>query len=148
MRMWSHSSIVGVAALLAATLAGGAGGDPVCIPMHAGIDPAIWDVSRGPIGGDALGQVFRAEDTLITKLTVWRRPNNRSVIGAHLYITAVDTTWTPPIPVTSQILLDGPTLHIYDSDPPGQLIEMPFAIDPPLRLPHPGLYAFFLQPED
>ena len=67
MRSWWHSSIIGVAALLAATLAGGA-------------------------GGDALGQVFRAEDMLITKLTVWRRPNNRSVIGANLYITGVDTT--------------------------------------------------------
>ena len=148
MTKWG-SSVIGAAALLAAALGGApAGADPVCVPVHAGLDPKIWDVSRGPISGDALGQVFLAEDTLITRLTVWRRPNNRSVIGAHLYITAVDTTWTPPIPVTRQILLDGPTLHVYDSDPPGQLIAMPFVIDPPLALPHPGLYAFFLQPED
>ena len=142
------ASMVGVA-LLAAALGGApAGGDPVCVPVHAGLDPAIWDVSRGPILGDALGQVFLAEDTLITRLTVWRRPNNRSVIGAHLYITAVDTTRNPPRPNTGAILLDGPTVHVYDSDPPGQLIEMPFVIDPPLALPRPGLYAFFLQAED
>ena len=36
---------------------------------------------------------------------------------------------------------------VRDSDPPGYLIRMDFVLDPPLALPHPGLYAFFLQLE-
>jgi hypothetical protein len=79
---------------------------------------------------------------------VWRPPGNASVIGAHLFITAVDTTLNPPQPTTQTILLNGPTARVFDSTPPGQLIEMPFVIDPPLALPRPGYYAWFLQAED
>lgn len=119
-----------------------------CTPVRVGLDPAIWNTFVGPINGRALGQTFFAPETLLSRLTVWRPPNFPSVVGAHLFITGVDTTRTPPRPVTSEILLDGPTLTVYDSDPPGQLIAMRFVIDPPLALPRPGLYAFFLQPED
>jgi hypothetical protein len=80
-------------------------------------------------------------------MTFWRFPNNRSVVGAHLFITSVDTTWSPPRPDTRFILQDGPTVTVYDSDPPGQLIEMSFLIDPPLILARPGRYAWFLQAE-
>jgi hypothetical protein len=118
-----------------------------CVPESIGLDPAIWNTARGTFLGHALGQTFLATDTLITRLTVWRPPGDRSVLGVHLFITAVDTTRTPPRPIASQILLDGPTLHVYDSDPPGQLVELSFVIDPPLALPRPGLYAFFLQTE-
>ena len=122
--------------------------DTVCAPVHVGLDPGTWNTGAQDFLGEALGQTFLARDTLISRLTVWRPPNYRSVIGAHLWITEVDTTLTPPRPNTGAILLDGPTLHVYDSDPPGQLIEMPFVIDPPLHLPRPGLYAFFLQAEN
>jgi hypothetical protein len=47
----------------------------------------------------------------------------------------------------NQILLDGQTITVFDSNPPGQMIEMPFILDPPLPLPRPGTYAFFLQAE-
>ena len=60
----------------------------------------------------------------------------------------VDTTQNPPRPKTDEILLEGPTVHIYDSDPPGQLIPVSFLLDPPLAFPSRGLYAFFLQPEN
>ena len=144
MSRWGISVIA--SALFTATIGGAPNAaETVCTPVHVGLDPATWNTSYGPILGEALGQVFLAEDTLITRLTVWRRPDNRSVDGAHLYITAVDTTRTPPRPDTGTILLDGPTVYVYDSDPPGQLIEMAFVIDPPLALPRPGLYAFFLQ---
>lgn len=96
--------------------------------------------------------MFLAPDTLLTRLTVWRWPS-ASNVGVHLYITAVDTSVSPARPrqvvengvFTQEILLDGPTLTI--NGPPGQLIELPFVIDPPLALPYPGLYAFFLQAE-
>ena len=118
-----------------------------CTPDTLGLDPAIWDVFRGTFLGHAVGQTFLARDTLITRLTVWRPANLPNVLGMHLFITAVDTTLNPPRPDTHQILLDGPTLHVTDSDPPGQLVEVPFELNPPLALPRPGYYAFFLQTE-
>jgi len=119
-----------------------------CLNVIAGLDSSTWTTGRGPWLGGAIGQTFLAEDTLITRLTVWRPPNNLSVVGVHLIITAVDTTLSPPRPDTYQILLDGPTVAVYASDPPGQLIRVSFLIDPPLALPRRGRYAFFLQPEN
>ena len=119
-----------------------------CAPDTIGIPLESANTSGAPILGEAVGQTFYATDTLITKVTVWRPPDNRSVIGAHLFITAVDTTLNPPRPDTHTILLDGPTVRVVDSTPPGGFIEMPFVIDPPLALPRPGYYAWFLQAED
>jgi len=103
---------------------------------------------RGTFLGHALGQVFYARDTMITRLTVWRPANLPNVLGMHLFITAVDTNFNPPgRPDTHRILRDGPTLHLRDSDPPGQLVEVPFVLDPPVALPRPGYYAFFVQTE-
>jgi hypothetical protein len=121
-----------------------------CQPDTVGLPPPPDPVeaARAPFLGEAVGQTFYATDTLVTKLTVWRPANNLSAIGAHLFITAVDTTWNPPRPTTGAILLDGPTILVYSSNPPGATIEMPFVIDPPLALPHPGYYAWFLQAEN
>jgi hypothetical protein len=110
-----------------------------------GLDPGTANNAFGVFFGRAVGQSFLAQDTVISKLTVWRPPNNLSVVGAHLFITAVDTTVSPPRPDTGQILLDGPTVTVFDSNPPGQLIEMEFVLNPPLILPRPGRYAWFLQ---
>src|SRR5438552_5948885 len=49
----------------------------------------------GPILGQAIGQVFLAPETLITEIDVWRPATYQSVIGAHIFITGVDTTRTP-----------------------------------------------------
>jgi len=118
-----------------------------CMPDTIGLDPAIWDTFRGTFLGHALGETFYARDTLISKLTVWRPPNLPNVLGVHLFITGVDTTLNPPRPDTNNILLEGPTLHVYDSSPPGQLVELAFVLDPPFALPRPGYYAFFVQTE-
>jgi hypothetical protein len=127
-----------LAAIIAPPRAGAA--DPEC--AHIRLDPSIWNTSRTSDLGSAIGQTFLAEDTVITRVTVWRPPNNRSVVGAHLYITGVDANGRPDV---GQILLDGPTLTVFDSAPPGQFIELSFLLDPPLALPSPGTYAFFLQ---
>lgn len=123
-----------------------------CTTVVEGIDTTFARNSRSPFHGRALGQVFRANDTLLTRLVVWRWPSPSNV-GVHLFITTVDSNAVPPRPravfrdgvQTLDILLDGPTLTI--NGPPPQLIELPFVIDPPLALPQPGLYAFFLQAE-
>ena len=116
-----------------------------CIADTVGLDPSIWNTGRGTFFGRALGQTFLAEDTVITRITVWRPPNIIDVVGAHLFITTVDTATQRP--VTQGILQNGPTVVVRDSDPPGQLIRMDFVIEPPLLLPGLGLYAFFLQRE-
>jgi len=102
----------------------------------------------GPILGQAIGQVFLAPETLITEIDVWRPANYQSVIGAHIFITGVDTTRTPAFPDVGMKFQDGPTVTVYDSDPPGQLIRMQFVFNPPVVLPRPGYYAMFFQGED
>jgi hypothetical protein len=62
-----------------------------------------------------------------------------------LYVTGADVNQRPD---QSQFFFDGPTLTVYDSDPPGQLIEVSFILDPPLTLPRRGTYAWFVQPEN
>jgi hypothetical protein len=116
-----------------------------CTPVLVGIDTTFANTSRSPFLGKALGQTFLAQDTVLSRITIWRWRNDLSVVGVHLFITAVDTTQTPPRPDTQQILLDGPTLTVYDSAPPGQFIELAFELSPPLVLPRPGLYAWFVQ---
>ena len=117
----------------------------LCVPMSIGLDTTQANTSRSPFLGKALGQSFEAEDTVITMITIWRWRGDRSAVGAHLFVTAVDTTLSPPRPDTRQVLLDGPTVLVYDSSPPGNFVQMDFVLNPPLILPRRGLYAWFLQ---
>lgn len=118
--------------------------DTTCEASHVRLEPATSNTFRGTFLGRAVGQSFFAPETLISSLTVWRPPIP-NVLGVHLFITEVDTQWTPPRPLANPPFFSGPTVYRYDSDPPGQLVEMRFVLDPPLALPRPGLYAFFLQ---
>jgi len=123
----------------------GAVAESECAPFHVRLDPSMANTSRPADLGRAIAQTFLAEDTLIARITVWLPPNFPTAFGAHLYVTGVDETNGRPD--VGQILLDGPTVHVGNSDPPGQFIEMPFVLDPPLTLPRPGIYAFFLRTE-
>src|SRR5206468_3633513 len=100
-------------------------GAPVtCVRDTAGVDTTGWNSGRGTFLGRALGQTFLAVDTIITRITVWRPPNQINSVGTHLFVTTVDTTQVPPYPVTQGIIQDGPTVFVRDSDPPGHLIRM------------------------
>jgi hypothetical protein len=116
-----------------------------CAPFHVRLEPSTWNTSRPADLGSAVGQTFLAEDTLITGITVWLPPNFPSSIGAHLYVTGVDATNGRPN--TGDILLDGPTVLANNNVPPGQFIDMVFELNPPLALPSPGSYAFFIRTE-
>ena len=120
-----------------------------CTPITTGVDTTHWNAGRQTFFGRAVGQTFYASDTLITRITVWRYPNNLAyTVGAHLFVTSVDTiNYAPPMPTTEHILLDGPTVLVHDSDPPGLPIRMDYVLDPALALPRPGTYAFFVQRE-
>ena len=134
----------GAASLLASlALPPGRGGSAAadCSPVTVGIDSSLWNGhSRATALGAAEGQTFLARDTLISRLTVWRTPLNVNGWGCHLFITEVDSTLRP---YTGNILRDGPSVAV-----PGDgvhLTRMDFVLDPPLALPRPGHYAFFLQ---
>ena len=112
------------------------------MPVHIRLDPLIWNTARDSFLGRAVGQTFFASDTIISRITVWRPPGMTSVWGAHIFLTGTSADGRPDV---NQVFLDGQTLAVFDSDPPGQMIEMPFTFDPPVTLPRPGTYAFFLQ---
>jgi hypothetical protein len=117
-----------------------------CVRDTVGLPLALGNNERGTLLGGAIGQTFRAVDTVITRITVWRPANDVDWVGTHLFVTTVETAETPPRPITQGILQDGPSVYVHDdSANPGQPIRMDFVIDPPLRLPSPGLYAFFLR---
>jgi hypothetical protein len=103
-----------------------------------GLDPSQANTSGGAFLGHGIGQTFAARDTLIRSLTVWR-VEPTSTIGIHLYIVGTDSTGTPD---ATRIIQDGPTLSIPgDGTYP---VEFKWTFDPPVALPSPGEYAFFL----
>jgi hypothetical protein len=122
-----------------------AAADSLCSPVHLRLEPSIWNTSREADLGRAVGQTFLAQDTLISRITVWLPPNFPNSIGAHLYVTGVDTTNGQPD--TGDILLDGPTVYANNGVPPGEFIDMVFDLDPPLSLPRPSTYCFFIRTE-
>jgi len=143
-RRWQTASAL--TALIIILGARTAAGD--CTRVVAGNDPLGWNSSRRTFLGKALGQTFLSTDTLIARITVWRYPNNLNYGGDHLFVTTVDTAnYAPFRPVTTDVIRSGPTVVVVDSDPPGLPIRMDFVLDPPLALPHLGIYAFFVQRE-
>jgi hypothetical protein len=117
-----------------------------CLPDTSSVPLSLANAEAGTFLGNAVGQTFRAVDTVITRITVWRPANDIDAIGTHLFVTTVDTAQTPPRPITQGILQDGPSVFIRDdSAHPGEPIRMDFVLDPPLALPRPGIYAFFLR---
>jgi len=138
------ASLLGVARMSACEPAAA---QVTCVPDTVGLGLSWANSSRATFLGKALGQTFLAPDTVITRITVWRWRNDIDAVGTRLFVTEVDTSRTPPRPNTGAILLNGPIVFVRDSDPPGDFLEMSFALDPPLALPRPGIYAFFLQRE-
>ena len=133
----------GAASLLASlALPPGRGGRAAadCSPVTVGIDTTSWNDSYGTALGQAIGQTFLARDTLISRLTLWRPPRNATIWGNHLFITEVDSTLRPD---TGHILQDGPSVAVRSDGV--HLTRMDFVLDPPLALPRPGHYAFFIQ---
>lgn len=117
-----------------------------CLPDTVSVPLALANSAVGTLLGNAEGQTFRTIDTVITRITVWRPANDIDAIGTHLFVTTVDTTQTPARPITQGILQDGPSVFIRDdSAHPGEPIRMDFVLDPPLHLPRPGIYAFFVR---
>jgi hypothetical protein len=142
-RVRTASAFIGLLLFCAAHTAAGD-----CSRVVAGNDTTGWNSARRTFFGRAVGQTFYAADTLISRITVWRYPNNLTSTGNRLFVTTVDTVnFVPPKPITQNILQNGPVVLVVDSNPPGLPIRMDYVLDPPLALPHPGTYAFFIQRE-
>ena len=112
-----------------------------CHPVPAGLDTTQANTSGGWILGESLAQTFVASDTLIRSLTVWRVPNQAGgVWGMHLRLT---TTNALGVPRTDEVIFDGPDVFNTGGD---GIHPTPFRwdFDPPISLPSPGTYAFFL----
>ena len=117
--------------------------EPPCVPITIGLDLSQAGNSAGVLFGDSPGQTFFAADTLLRSLTAWRvasQANNG--FGIHLFITETDSTGRPD---NLRIVFDGPTIVRTDGD---GINPTPFHwyFDPPVSLPAPGTYAFFLSP--
>jgi hypothetical protein len=112
-----------------------------CARDTIGLDPSQAGNSAGAVLGDSPGQTFFAADTLILSLTVWRVPEEwNNGIGLRLYVTETDSTGRPD---NFKVLQNGPTIVNRHGD---GVNPTPFRweFDPPLALPGPGTYAFFI----
>jgi (2Fe-2S) ferredoxin len=137
-RAWRNAVGLCVAAVSLGVGASAAPSRGDCTSALVGLDPSQANNSGGALLGGGIGQTFAAGDTLIRSLTVWR-VEQQSTIGMHLYIMGTDSTGKPD---RSRMVQDGPTLVVYgDGTYPA---EIKWTFDPPVVLPSPGEYAFFL----
>ena len=106
-----------------------------------GIEPAQAQGSVGLIF-DGCGQTFTALDTLVASLTLWRVASQDSswLIGLRPWFMMTDSTGKPD---TRHLLYEGTALVIPDGDGVNP-IEFRWDFDPPVSLPGPGKYAFFV----
>jgi hypothetical protein len=92
--------------------------------------------------GEAIGQVFTADDTLVQSITVWRLiGDNPNFNGIKLYITELDSFGVPD---ALKIVLDGPVVFVPYGDGIHP-IPIDFVFEPPFTLPHRGGFCFVLQ---
>jgi hypothetical protein len=116
-----------------------ADGDP-CNVVTVGLHLGDTGNSGGAFLGHCPGQTFLTHDTVMRSLTVWRVPEEYFFdIGMHLYVTETDSTG---FPLLNRVVVEGPTLVLFGDG----VNPTPFRwdFDPPVILPRPGTYAFFV----
>ena len=118
-------------------------GTNVCAPESVGVDTsqADRDLGVGALDGEAPGETFSANDTLIGSISVWRpavQANDPDPM--KLWITEVDSTG---MPLTDRVVLDGPAIQATgDGIHP---TEVRYGFSPPVALPHRGRFFFAIQ---
>jgi hypothetical protein len=116
-----------------------------CDIQSVGVDTTHGNTEQIAFSGRALAQVFLAQDTLISAITVWRPASEQGFIaGMHLYLCGVDSL-LKPLPATT-VLLDGPTISLLVAGPTPAPIR--YSFDPPFALPKPGHYTLAVKEED
>ena len=90
----------------------------------------------------AVGQSFTATDTLVRSITVWGRNYGPST-WMKLWVTGTATYEGGDYPDLERIIQEGPA--VISEEGVGHPVKVQFAFDPPLVLPGPGKYGFFVQ---
>lgn len=120
-----------------------AGRNDACVQVVVGVDAIEADTWVSNYLGRAAGQSFFASDTLIRSISVWRVANEGVPYwcGLHPYVVEVDSTG---MPITTAIVGEGFDLSIPEHDGINPT-EFRWTFDPPLALPHRGMFAFLVQ---
>jgi hypothetical protein len=110
------------------------------------LDSIHVDIALGEISshvGRGLGQTFIAPETVITRIRVWRNGLNQpNASSMKMWIVRVDPSIGRPL--QDGVIQEGPVVQvIYGKPIPHTPID--FEFDPPVGLPSPGTYAFFVQ---
>jgi len=116
-----------------------------CSIVSIGIDSthAYTGGSASAILGEAIGETFVADDTLIQSVTVWRPAlQDTNYAPMKFWITTVDTLTGAPQP--SSTILSGDTLIVPFGDHV-HATAIRYSFSPPLALPHRGQYFFAVQ---
>lgn len=121
-------------------------GPGVCDTVSVGRAGDLGNFNYGVFDGRAANQVFLAEDTLITAVTVWRGSQD-FVNGTpmRLYITEVELLGGLLGPDPSRILLAGE--QILAGGPSDVPIPIRYEFDPPFSLPRRGHFSFAIKVE-
>lgn len=113
-----------------------------CPGTYVGVDSTAGTVSGELILGMAWGQSFVASDTLLLSATVWRIPSEAANPSAlKFWITEVDSSGKPH---THLVVYEGPTISVVSADT-SRPTPIVYTFDPPVPLPRPGPYCFWVQ---
>ena len=109
-------------------------------PSHV-IEPAL--PNTGTSTYDWPVQTFYAADTLILSVTVWRRAGAEHTYDGGAVLRLLNT-YASGVPDIDSVLFTSPALVVHGSST--EPVPLVFEFNPPLRLPHPGEYAFQCRP--
>jgi len=115
-----------------------------CAYTEVVVPPDSSNSSTSTFLGEAVGQTFVAEETLIESITVWRvHWQANHVYGMRVFVFPVDSMGVPDagnaIGVSPSVFhTDGDGVHPTAFE---------FAFDQPLRLPKTGVYEFAVAPD-
>jgi len=113
-----------------------------CAAESVGVDTSQATTSGDLILGKAWGQSFVAADTLILSVTVWRIPSEHNDPSSmKFWITEVDSGGRPH---THLVVHEGPILSVTSPDST-RPTKIQFVFDPPIALPRPSQYCFWVQ---
>ncbi len=137
------STIIAVAALsLPLSSRAQATSQASCSPESVGVDTSLATAEGDLIWGKAWGQTFVAKDTLIQSVSVWRIPSEHNdPSGMKFWITEVDSSGTPH---THLVVHEGPTISVVSPDSTHPT-KIEYVFDPPISLPRPSQYCFWVQ---
>jgi len=141
---WRRAAPIVTAAwfIAAGALAARAETSESCVSETVAIDVSLRQERIVAFLGMSVGQSFTATDTLIRSITVWGN-NDGPRTWMKLWVTGTSTWEGEFYADLGKMIHEGPT--VVSENGTGQPVKVQFAFDPPLVLPGPGKYGFFVQ---